>query len=181
MSLTKIPSIPTPIQSSYRAVAALLFAASLLLLTFALLRHSTDLAQPSPHPFGMESRRRFGSRFQARTTFVRWGPPRSQGDSQPSPGRPNARPGASPSPGPTVTGGAPGAPYGVGDPLPRIQCPQGYTATVYAEGLSSPDGLAFSPAGILHVAEEPAGRVSQVGPTGRITPIITDNHTGYRP
>jgi len=61
----------------------------------------------------------------------------------------------------------------VGDPLPRIQCPQGYTATVYAEGLSSPDGLAFSPAGILHVAEETAGRVSQVGPTGRITPVIT--------
>ena len=27
----------------------------------------------------------------------------------------------------------------VGDPLPRIQCPAGYTATVYAEGLSSPE------------------------------------------
>jgi sugar lactone lactonase YvrE len=64
-------------------------------------------------------------------------------------------------------------PHTVGDPLPRIQCPPGYTATVYAEGLSSPDGLAFSPAGILHVAEETAGRVSQIGPTGRITPIIT--------
>jgi hypothetical protein len=60
-----------------------------------------------------------------------------------------------------------------GNPMPRIQCAQGYTATVYAEGLSSPDGLAFSSAGVLHVAEETAGRVSQVGPTGRITPVIT--------
>jgi len=48
----------------------------------------------------------------------------------------------------------------VGASLPRIQCEQGYTATVYAEGLSSPDGLAFGPAGALHVAEETAGRVS---------------------
>jgi sugar lactone lactonase YvrE len=61
----------------------------------------------------------------------------------------------------------------VGDPLPRIQCPAGYTATVYAEGLSSPDGLAFGLAGILHVAEETGGRVSQIGPAGLITPIIT--------
>jgi sugar lactone lactonase YvrE len=134
MSLTGIPSIPTPIRSVYRTGAALLYVASLALLTLALLRHSADLAQPSP-------------------------------------GWPDARPGAGPRPGPK--GSALWAPLRVGDPLPRIQCPQGYTATVYAEGLSSPDGLAFSPAGILHVAEETAGRVSQIGPTGRITPIIT--------
>jgi sugar lactone lactonase YvrE len=48
----------------------------------------------------------------------------------------------------------------VGDPVWRVQCPVGYTVTIYAEGLSTPDGLAFSPAGILHVAEESAGRRS---------------------
>jgi len=61
----------------------------------------------------------------------------------------------------------------VGDLLPRIHCIPGYTATIYAEGLSSPDGLAFSPAGILHVAEETAGRVSQVEPGGTLTPVMT--------
>jgi glucose/arabinose dehydrogenase len=61
----------------------------------------------------------------------------------------------------------------VGDPVPRIQCPAGYTARVYAEGLSSPDGLAFSPAGILYVAEETAGRVSRVEAYGSVTPVIS--------
>lgn len=61
----------------------------------------------------------------------------------------------------------------VGAPLPRIQCTQGYVATTHAEGLSSPDGLAFDPAGVLHVAEETAGRVSQIGAIGSITPVIT--------
>jgi sugar lactone lactonase YvrE len=61
----------------------------------------------------------------------------------------------------------------VGDPLPRIQCIQDYTATIYARDLSSPDGLAFSPAQVLHVAEETAGRVSQIGPNGIVTPVIT--------
>jgi glucose/arabinose dehydrogenase len=60
----------------------------------------------------------------------------------------------------------------VGGPLPRIQCAQAYTAIVYAEGLSSPDGLAFGPTGALYVAEEAAGRVSRIGPTGRFTPVI---------
>jgi glucose/arabinose dehydrogenase len=49
----------------------------------------------------------------------------------------------------------------------------GYTASIYAEGLSSPDGLAFSPSGVLHVAEEAAGRVSQIGPSGLVTPLMT--------
>jgi alkaline phosphatase len=64
----------------------------------------------------------------------------------------------------------------LGDLLPRIQCPAGYTATLYAEGLSSPDGLAFSPDGVLYVAEETAGRVSRIEPDGSITPIISGLH-----
>jgi glucose/arabinose dehydrogenase len=60
-----------------------------------------------------------------------------------------------------------------GDPLPRIQCPPGYTARVYAQGLVAPDGLAISPAGILHVAEEQAGRVSRIDAGGHVTPVLT--------
>jgi alkaline phosphatase len=61
----------------------------------------------------------------------------------------------------------------VGDPVPRIQCPAGYSATIYAEGLSSPDGLAFSPSGTLYVAEETAGQVSRIDSDGSVTPIIS--------
>jgi len=61
----------------------------------------------------------------------------------------------------------------VGDPLPHIQCPAGYTATLYAQGVSSPDGLAFSPSGVLHVAEETAGRVSRIEAGGSITTVIS--------
>jgi hypothetical protein len=64
-----------------------------------------------------------------------------------------------------------GSHLAVGDPIPRIQCPPGYTATLYAQGLSSPDGLAFSPSGVLHVAEETAGRGSRIGPGGGITTV----------
>ena len=60
----------------------------------------------------------------------------------------------------------------VGDPITRIQCPAGYTATIYAEGLSSPDGLAFSPTGVLHVAEETTGQVSRIEPNGTVTTIL---------
>lgn len=84
-----------------------------------------------------------------------------------------ARPGSSTHLASTATTSVTLTTSAVGDPLPRIRCAQGYTATVYAEGLLSPDGLAFSPAGVLHVAEETAGRVSKVGPTGSITPVIT--------
>jgi sugar lactone lactonase YvrE len=63
--------------------------------------------------------------------------------------------------------------HAAGVPLPRVQCASGYSATIYAQGLSSPDGLAFSPAGVLHVAEETAGRISQIGPGGNLTPVIT--------
>jgi sugar lactone lactonase YvrE len=61
----------------------------------------------------------------------------------------------------------------VGDSIPRIQCTPGYTATLYAQGLSSPDGLAFSPSGVLHVAEETAGRVSRIEPGGSITTVVS--------
>jgi alkaline phosphatase len=61
----------------------------------------------------------------------------------------------------------------VGDPVPRIQCPAGYTAAIYAEGLSSPDGLAFSPSGLLYVAEETAGWVSRIESNGSVTPVIS--------
>jgi sugar lactone lactonase YvrE len=60
-----------------------------------------------------------------------------------------------------------------GDPLPRIECGVGYTATIYAEGLSSPDGLAFSPTGVLYVAEETAGRVRRVAPDGSLTIVLS--------
>jgi sugar lactone lactonase YvrE len=61
----------------------------------------------------------------------------------------------------------------VGEALPRIVCPAGYEASIYAVGLSSPDGLAFDPDGVLHVAEETAGRVSRIGSGGIITPVVT--------
>jgi sugar lactone lactonase YvrE len=61
----------------------------------------------------------------------------------------------------------------VGDPLPRIQCQNNYTATIYAEGLIGPDGLAFSPTGTLYVAEETAGRVSRIEPDGSATPVLS--------
>jgi sugar lactone lactonase YvrE len=60
-----------------------------------------------------------------------------------------------------------------GELLRRVQCPPGYTARVYAEGLDSPDGLAISPAGVLHVAEERAGRVSRIDAAGSVTPVLT--------
>jgi alkaline phosphatase len=64
----------------------------------------------------------------------------------------------------------------MGDVIPRIQCPAGYVAKSYAEGFSSPDGLAFSPAGVLYVAEEAAGRVSRIEADGSVTPVVTGLH-----
>lgn len=60
-----------------------------------------------------------------------------------------------------------------GDPLPRISCTGSYTATVYAENLTSPDGLALSDTGQLYVAEEGSGEISLVGVTGVVTPLVT--------
>lgn len=61
----------------------------------------------------------------------------------------------------------------VGDPVTNVQCLPGYIATLYAQGLSSPDGLAFSPSGLLYVAEETAGRVSRIEPGGSITTVVS--------
>ncbi|HID64807.1 MAG TPA: hypothetical protein EYP49_18980 [Anaerolineae bacterium] len=60
----------------------------------------------------------------------------------------------------------------VGDTITRVQCLPGYTAALYAQGFSSPDGLAFSPSGLLHVAEETAGRVSRIEPGGSTTTTV---------
>lgn len=60
-----------------------------------------------------------------------------------------------------------------GDPLPRIVCTDNYTATVYADGLTGPDGIAFDPEGNLFLAEEGLNRVSQVSASGIITPVLT--------
>ncbi len=55
-----------------------------------------------------------------------------------------------------------------GDPIPRINLPSGWVATIYAEGLSSPDGLALSPDGCVFFAEETAGCVSFVSSNGQV-------------
>ena len=60
-----------------------------------------------------------------------------------------------------------------GDPLPRISCTGNYTATIYAENLASPDGLALATNGLLYVAKEGSGEVSQIGATGLVTPLVT--------
>jgi sugar lactone lactonase YvrE len=66
----------------------------------------------------------------------------------------------------------------VGDLLPRIQCSDGYTAEIYAEGLSSPDGLAFNPTnGLLYVAEEkstPNGKVRRIEANGSKTTVASN-------
>ncbi len=67
-----------------------------------------------------------------------------------------------------------GTTYGIGEPVAHVKCEPGYTTSLYARGLRSPDGLAFSPAGVLHVAEETGKRVSQIGPNGSITPVLGD-------
>ena len=55
-----------------------------------------------------------------------------------------------------------------GDPIPRINLPAGWTATVYAEGLSSLDGLALSPDGSVFFAEESAGSIGFVASNGQV-------------
>ena len=61
----------------------------------------------------------------------------------------------------------------VGDPLPRIVCPEGYQAFVYASGLDSPNSLAFDLGGSLHVSEEWVGRITRLSPNGEATPVVS--------
>ncbi len=72
--------------------------------------------------------------------------------------------------GPVITQAAPPA---VGEPIPTISCTNGMTAVVYADNLSSPDGLAFDSAGNLFVAEETAGRITQINSDGSKSVIMT--------
>lgn len=74
---------------------------------------------------------------------------------------------------PLASDGRRGRVWAVSQPLARLACPAGYQASIYAQGLRSPDGLAFDPAGTLYVAEELAGRVSSVAPDGSATPIVS--------
>jgi uncharacterized repeat protein (TIGR01451 family) len=59
------------------------------------------------------------------------------------------------------------------DSVDRIQCPPGYVASVFAEGLASPDGLALDPEDTLYVAEETSGRVSRIGADGGVLPVLS--------
>lgn len=54
-----------------------------------------------------------------------------------------------------------------GDPLPDILCPEGYTTSVFCEGISGVDGLAISPSGELFAASETEGSVYRIGDDGR--------------
>ncbi len=63
-------------------------------------------------------------------------------------------------------------PLTVGKPISRIVCPEGFEAFVYAVDLESPGGLAFDPGGVLHVAEENAGRVSRIDSDGTVTTVV---------
>ncbi len=61
----------------------------------------------------------------------------------------------------------------VGEPVPEISCTNGMAATVFAENLSQPDGLAIDSAGNLYVAEEVAGQITQIGADGSKTVIMS--------
>ena len=54
----------------------------------------------------------------------------------------------------------------------NVVCSEGYSVSVFADGLASPDGLALNPDGVLYVAEEKAGRVSRVDANGSVTPVL---------
>ena len=59
------------------------------------------------------------------------------------------------------------------EPASHLDCAQGYTATFYAVGLRSPDGLAFGPDGALYVVEESARRVSRINGDRSTTRVLS--------
>ncbi len=62
----------------------------------------------------------------------------------------------------------------VGDPLPRIVCPTGYAAEIYAENLRSPDGLVLGANSGLYVAEDRlSGRIQRIGTDGSKTTVVS--------
>ncbi|MEM8857133.1 MAG: hypothetical protein AAGD96_02365 [Chloroflexota bacterium] len=68
----------------------------------------------------------------------------------------------------------------VGDSLPAISCTNGMEATIYAEGLSGPDTLAFDSNGVLFVSEELIGQITQIDSSGGKASFMTglDNPEG---
>jgi sugar lactone lactonase YvrE len=66
------------------------------------------------------------------------------------------------------------ATQGIGEPVPHVECEPGYTNSLYARGLWSPDGLAFGPTGHLYVVEEEADRVSRVESDRTVTRVLQD-------
>lgn len=61
----------------------------------------------------------------------------------------------------------------VGALVDQVQCIAGYTPTIYANGLTSPDGLAFGTDGNLYVVEETKGVVNRIETDGSTTPVIS--------
>lgn len=59
-----------------------------------------------------------------------------------------------------------------GGSLPDISCPEGYTISVFAEGITGVDGLAISPAGVLFAASETEGSVYRVGEDGELEMVL---------
>lgn len=53
----------------------------------------------------------------------------------------------------------------------RIKVAQGFSVTVFAKGLAEPQGLLFTPAGDLYVAEQGGGEVSKISRTGTVSRI----------
>ncbi len=62
----------------------------------------------------------------------------------------------------------------IGDIITRVVCSPSYTATIYAENLTAPDGLAFDSTGLLYVVDETPGQVFQVDASGVMTIVLQD-------
>ena len=58
------------------------------------------------------------------------------------------------------------------EPLPGIVLPEGYTASVYCEGILGVDGLAISPSGELYAASETEGTVYRIVSDGELEMVL---------